>query len=544
MARPRNIERITPDDVAAEAAAELWRRGILAPWKLHAGQLELYWLILATAASRFVLELARRYGKTYLFVVIAIETALQNPGCRVVYGAPTLKHLEEFVHPAFDAVCEDAPEDCRPRFNHATGHYVFANGSYIHLFGADDKRKANRGRGPGAILALFDECGFTPILRYVLRSILRPQLLHTKRKPGTFRGMTLLASTPAEEPEHDFTTIAERAEAAGNYARRTIYDNPRLTPEQIETFLEDDAREEGLSIEAYKATDDFRREWLAERVINRLLIVMGDDWTEQTAEKATNLYAEILKQGRPEYFDACTTLDPGGNDPHGVLFDYWHYTRACLVIQSELLLKNGENTAVLAQRVKDEETRLWGTNKWEGTLRAYQDEKLLEVLPDWMKAEIDADAPQQPYVRWTDNNIQLARDLYELHGVSFVPTAKDELELQVNNLRVFARTSKLAINPECKGLLRHLKGTVWENHKRRGWKRKNGEHGDLLACLVYRVRNIDRDRNPFPEFHEVTRVEEKRERLEAVRNPGKSDAASVAAAFFGNGPLSRFRPGR
>lgn len=540
MARPRNIERVSADDVVAEAKAELWRLGNLT-WKLHAGQLQLYFAILAAAASRFVLELARRYGKTYLLVLVAIETALKNPGCRVVYGAPTLKHLEEFVHPAFEAICADAPEDCKPTFNAKTSHYVLPNGSHIHLFGADDKRKADRGRGPGAILALFDECGFTPILRYVLRSVLRPQLLHTKRRQGTFNGMMLLGSTPAEEPDHDFTVIAERAEAKGNYARRTIYDNPLLTKEQVDQFLKDDAEEEGMSIEQYLLTDDFRREWLAERVTNKLLIVMGQDW-EWSREKSHNLYVEIQKEGRPEYFDACTTLDFGGHDPHAALFDYWHFTRACLVVEDELLLRNGENTEELANALKAKERALWQTTFWEGTLRAYRDEKLVEALPDWFKVELDKNAPQQPYVRWCDNDIQLARDLYELHGYAVVPTSKDDLELQVNNARVLVRQTKVAINPACKDTDRHLKSTVWANHKRKEWKRKNGEHGDLLACLIYRVRNIDRQRNPYPEHHRVTLITERQARIDAKAAGGDD----VARAFFADNPLARklIRPGR
>lgn len=526
--------------VDAAAKAELWRQGVLR-WKLHAEQLVLYLLILAGGHSRFVLELARRFGKTYLLCTIAVETCLQNKRCRVVYGAPTLKHLEEFVIPALEAICEDAPEECRPVFNAQKGHWRFPNGSYIHLFGADDKRKANRGRGPGAILAIFDECGFTPILRYVLRSILRPQLLHTRRVAGTFRGMTLLASTPAEEPDHDFTTIAERAEAAGNYARRTVHENPLLTPEQVEQFLRDDAQEEGLTVAQYMESDDFLREWMAQRVVDKLLVVMGQDW-EWSREKSHNLYREISAQGRPEHFDASTTLDFGGADPHAALFDYWHFPRGVLVVEDELLLKGGQNTHELQLAIKAKEEQLWGTKRWEGTLRAFQDERLLDALPDWVRAKLDEEAPQQPYSRWCDNNLALARDLYELHGIAFIPTAKDEKLLQVNNLRVMVRALQVAINPACKDLDRHLRATVWENHKRRTYKRKNGEHGDLLDCLVYRARNIDKERNPFPRLHEVTRTLKR----VALLNPDSQvrKDQELAKAFLGPAAQKLIRPAR
>lgn len=525
------LSSIDPAVVEQAGTDELWRRGVLAPWKLHSEQLALYNLILDTGASRFVLEIARRFGKTYLLVVIAIEVCLRNPGCRVVYGAPTLKHLEEFIIPTFESIIEDAPPDCRPWFDSKRGHWKFPNGSYVHLFGADDKTKANRGRGAGAILCIFDECGFTRVLRYVLRSVLRPQLLHTRRKRGTFHGMTLLASTPAEEPDHDFTAIAERAEAQGAYARRTIFDNPLLSEQQREQYLADDAKEEGLTEEQYKASDEYRREWLAERVVNKLLVVMGNDW-EQSREKSFALY-ESLK--RPEYFDGMTTLDFGGYDPHGVLFGYWHFPAAVLVIESELLLRDGENTEELQAAIKQREAELWGVNRWEGTLRAYADEQLLANLPDWVLDKVSETAPQQPYVRWCDNDIQLARDLHELHGLTFIPTAKDNLELQVNNLRVMMRGVQVAVNPRLVHLPRHLAGTVWKNEKRKEFARKSGEHGDLLAALIYKARNVNRTRNPFPPGTMV-RVSPEAQ-MEAQRRAQQE--RRVAEALLGHTALGR-----
>lgn len=535
MKPEESLPAIEPEVIERAATDELWRRGILAPWKLHAAQLVLYQLILTAASSRFVLEIARRFGKTWLLVLIAIEVCIRNPGCRVVYGAPTLKHLEEFIHPAFEALIEDAPDDCRPWFNAKKGHWVFPNGSYVHLFGADDKTKANRGRGAGAILCIFDECGFTRVLKYVLRSVLRPQLLHTKRKKGSFQGMTLLASTPAEEPDHDFTVIAERAEAQGNYARRTIFENPLLTDEQRETYLADDAKEEGLTPEQYRETDDYRREWLAERVVNKLLVVMGQDW-ELSKEKSFNLYRELQ---RPEFFDGMTTLDPGGYDPHGILFGYWHFPRAVLVVDAELLLRDGENTEQLQAAVKQTEAELWGVNRWEGTLRAYEDEELLKNLPDWVMEKVNQKAPTQPYVRWCDTNIQLARDLHELHGITFLPTAKDNLELQVNNVRVMFRGLQIAVNPDCVHLVRHLTGTVWKNEKRKEFQRRAGEHGDLLAALIYKARNVNRQRNPYPKGAVVPLRPDVAVALRAKEQERRKADEAIASALLGGTSFGR-----
>lgn len=480
---PQNTE--LRDAVWREARAELWRRGELR-WKLHADQLAVYLLIVACAASRFVMEIARRWGKTHLLAVIAIETCLKNPRGRVVYGAPTLKHLAVFIIPVFEKIIEDAPSDCRPVWVASAGHWLFPNGSLIHLFGADDKRKANRGRGPAARLCIFDECGFTPLLKYILSSIFRPQLLTTG-------GKTLLGSTPAEEPEHEFTEIAARAEANGNYARRTIYDNPMLTAERIREFIEEDAKEEGLAPETYKETDTFRREYLAERVINQLLVVVPE-WEQLRAK----LFVPV---DRPEFFNGMSILDFGGADPHAAHFGYWHAPRAKWVIEDELLLRRGENTAVLADAVKAKEAELWGVKAWDGTLRGVTEkptDELLACMPDWMANALDAAAPKQPFTRWADNDLQLVRDLYELHGLLFIPTAKDDKALQVNNLRVMFRREEILINPRCINTDRHLKTTVWKDHKRKDYRRRGGEHGDLVDTLTYGGRNLDR-RDPEPD---------------------------------------------
>lgn len=471
-----------------ESAKEtLWRSGILT-WKLHEDQLAVYGLILAAfaaGASRFVLEIARRWGKTWELCVIAIETAVRNPGGRIVYGAPTLKDLQEFIIPTIEAITADAPPGLRWSFNAQTMHFTCENGAYIHLFGCDDKRKANRGRGPGAVLVILDECGFIPILLYVIQSVLRPQLLHSG-------GGMLLGSTPADEPDHDFTKIAELAEANNNYARRTIHDNPLLTPERIAAFIEADAKDAGLSVEEYKLTDAFRREYMAERVVNKLLVVVPE-WEEKRLKL-------IRPVPRPQFFDGMTVLDPGGHDPHALSFMYWHFELAALVVEDELLLRDGQNSHQIMEAAKAKERQLWGVEKYDGTLRAaIESDVLREFVPDWMAELIIAkEAPEQPYVRWMDVNEILCRDLYQLHKMAFITTRKDNKEAAVNNLRNLMRSEQFLLSPNCKHTDRHLKQTTWKDAKRKEYARKAGEHGDLLDTCVYGARNVDRQRNPAP----------------------------------------------
>lgn len=470
-------------EVQREASDELCRRFGDLTHLMRPDQRALWDEMQARPASRWVYEIARKWGKTYFLVLIAAMTCLRKPNIRVVYGAHTLKALREFVLPIMGKIARLMPEDVRPVYKAQESHWAFPNGSWVHLFGADDEGAAERGRGPEAELAIFDEAGFCPVLQYVISQVFRPSMLLSG-------GWTLLGSTPASEPDHDFTRICEIAEANGNWFRRTVYDNPMLSPERIAEFIAEDARDNAMTVEEYKSSDGFKREYLALRVVDKTLSVMGEDW-EKCAERSKR---EASSLERPQFFDAYAALDMGGVDPHAVLFGYWHFERAALVIEDELLLRDNENTTLLAEAIKAKERELWGDREYAGTLRGATD---FEELPDWLLSA-RGDAPGQPYLRVCDNDIQIAKDLHQLHGISFIPTAKDEKWHRINEARVLLRSGRILIHPRCRHLERHLRTTVWANERRKDYRRKGGEHGDLVDALVYLVRNLNQVRNPVP----------------------------------------------
>ncbi len=482
----------SPEELAALAQQgrdSCWRLGDLR-FKLDSNQRGLYDEIQACPRKRFVLECARRLGKSYLLCLMAVEVCLKKPRARVVYGAPTNKEVAEIIVPIIEDICADAPEELRPQFNGQNGHYEFPNGAAIVLFGCDDKRKANRGRGPGADFVVIDEAGFISILAYVLHSIVNPQTLTTG-------GRVLIASTPSEEPDHDFSKVAEQAEKDGNFAHRAITDNPRLTPAQITEYVENEAQDLGMSVEEYQKSDTYQREHLALRVVDRTLVVMGDDWTSMREQA-------MVEVERPQFFDAYTVFDQGGVDPHAILFGYWHFEKSWLVIEDELLLRDGENTAQIVDLWQAKERELWGTSGWDGTLRALHEEKadpyFMMSLPEFARIQVEKSikAPLQPYLRVCDAIPQIATDLSALHGITCLPTAKVEKRFYVNEFRVLLRQGRVKIHPRCRNLDRHLRQTVWLNHRMSDYKRKNGEHGDLLDDAVYLARNIRKTRNPTP----------------------------------------------
>lgn len=478
---------MTQDDVIiARARAQAWRRGSLRHL-LHSDQREVYDSINGSAAERFVLEIARKWGKTWLLSVLALEPCLRESNVRVVYGGPSLKHLEEFIQPVMRELAALAPEDVRPIWVESDSHWRFPhNGSWVHLFAADDLAKARRGRGPKAKRALFDEAGFTPVLEYVLNDVFRPSLMLNTDS----RRLTVLGSTPADMPDHPFTLIAELEERDGNYAHRTVHDNPMMTAEQIQEFLAENARQAGLSMEQYTASDTFRREYLAERVINRLLVAVPE-WAA-FREESFRLYTETQ---RPKLFRGHVSIDFGGSDPHAALFGYFHLKRG-VVVERDLLIFGNETSRELDDEVKRIERELWGVTKWDGTLAALTSANVAQFfggeVPSWLGKSINVEAQPQPWIRVCDTQMKLARHLHSV-GLAAVPTAKDEKRFYVQELRNLILAKQLAVNPECKDLDRHLKATTWKDLRHTEWARRATEHGDLVDCAIYLTRNINRD---------------------------------------------------
>jgi len=194
---------------------ELWRRGELR-WKLKPVQLRIYQAFWSSTSLKYVVNCARRLGKSYALCVIALEFALKKPGAQIRFAAPTQKALKKIIRPLFKKICKDAPADCRPTFNTQDGVYLFPNGSEIHIAGANAGH-AESLRGTEADLCLVDEAGFIDDLEYLIQDILLPQMMTTN-------GRLMMSSTPPRTPAHDFKTFVEEAEKAGAYSTFTIHE--------------------------------------------------------------------------------------------------------------------------------------------------------------------------------------------------------------------------------------------------------------------------------------------------------------------------------
>lgn len=211
------------------AKRELIRRGLL-QFMFHSNQLEMY-NIYKNSPDNSIMTwlLARQSGKSYALALIGVMECMSKGNVIVKLLTDTKLHAKTIFEPIFRQILEDFPEDLKPEYIPSQYIYIFKNGSQIQLAGSDGN-SAERLRGQKSDLVLVDEAGFCNNLDYNVMSILLPTTTHTG-------GKIILASTPPEDPAHEFHHFIERAEKDNLLTIKTVYDNPLLTSEQINNII-------------------------------------------------------------------------------------------------------------------------------------------------------------------------------------------------------------------------------------------------------------------------------------------------------------------
>lgn len=474
-----------PEKVSQEqrqARKILWNKGIL-KWKLHDLQKKIYDSYYANPDYITTLLISRQTGKSYLLCLLAIEVCLRKPNAIVKYACPKQKMVKTILKPIMRQLLEDCPPELMPEYKENDKLYVFPNGSEIQMAGTDNQNYDNI-RGGKSDLWIVDEAGFCSDLDKVVFSVLSPTTLTTN-------GRGVLASTPdPDQPEHVFIKeFVEPAKLNGRLWLYTIYDNP---------LLDDAARNRIIS--QYPGgikNPKFRAEFLCEIVRNyeNTVIPEFDDATE-------NLIVSD-KYIRPAFFDTYESMDIGGKDFTVVLFAYYDFLKGSVVIEDEFIMREKQNSEKIKKAIQEKQENLWG-------------EKPI-------------------YLRFADNNnIILLNDL-GMHGMTFIPTRKDNKEAAINDLRVRIMNQQIIIHPRCKTLIYHLKYATWARKTEKstsasGYKAfarsADGGHFDALDALIYLVRNVIYGKNPFPTGYGALSPSDNH-----VRSPGKSTHQVVADLF-------------
>lgn len=436
------------------AEQELIRRGML-QFMMHAGQLEMY-NIYKQAPDNSIMTwlLARQSGKSFNMGIIGTMACVEKPNVIVKLLTDTKLHCKTIFEPIFRQIFDKFPNDLKPEYIPSQFVYIFKNGSQIQLAGSDGN-SAERLRGQKSDLVLVDEAGFCSNLEYNVMSILLPTTTHTG-------GKIILASTPPEDPAHEFLQFIERAEKDNLLTKKTVYDNPLLTSGQIENIVS--------KFSGGVNNTQFRREYLCE--------IVKDEQMSVLPEVDDDLLREIVKESEmPPYCGRYVSMDIGFKDLTVVLFGYYDFREDKIIIQDEIV-KNGKEIHLprFTQEILDKETLLW-TNPL--TNEVFTPESRVSDINPFVIQEISISSNGK---------------------VNFGMASKDNKLANINKLRVMLSAKKIIIDPKCQTLIRHLKNSRWKDKtSKEDYARSPDDgHYDAVDALLYFVRAINYKKNPYP----------------------------------------------
>ncbi len=422
----------------------LWRRGQL-QWKLHSMQLIVYKALraLPKPIREAVVLISRRWGKSYLGVIMALEDCLQNPGVQVFITGPDLKQTRRILAPLIRLICQDAPAGL---ITQTKSELTWTVGESTLLIGAFDTALESF-RGLEAFSIYVEETGLADIenYEYTIKSVLRPTLMHS-------RGRIHHLTTPPSAENHPFV-VHTLPEAALNKAlfTYTIEDNPLLSKEDIEAEIQ---------AAGGRQSSHCRRELFCEIVRDEHRVIIPE---------IADSHCVRLKQ--PDYTYFLTSVDFGGSqDKHALILTYFDFQRNKFCVVDEVFLDINTGTDQVMSSVLQMEKR--NKVKW---------------LKNQPKRIIDA----QP---------QTLIDIKRMGLVCSAPEkGKDSVEDGIQALRVAFLKNQIEIDiDKCPILIQTLKYGMW-NKKRDDFQRTDAlGHCDMLAALSYAFRHTDKFNNPFP----------------------------------------------
>jgi hypothetical protein len=463
----------------------LWRSGLISLYYLRNSQLKAYRCL--HRFERPVLEAARRWGKTTTILIYVIEELIRNPGwvCRI--ALPFKEQARKVWLPEITKIQDDCPDDLKFVYNTVDSVCTNPLGSKIFLSGLNED-KGRGARGTASNIICVDEMGFVTCPE-VISSVLSPQLRTTK-------GKMILASTPPEDLNHEWYVEKSRAIRDGRFLQKTIYEDETLSPTVLRQIIVDCGGpdlsykdcEHLIKTRGSIQCPAFQREYLCEPVSDPARLVVPE-FSEQIHVVDDSFI-------RPDFFDCYVGADLGFHDFTALLFCYYHFEKAALVIEDELVV-SGKNSREIVDNAKEIEKRLWGK--------------------------------KEPRIRVSDNEIQQLYDMQSLCNYTMVPTRKDDKIAAINALRLRFKGAKgsIRIHARCKNLINQLKTGLWNEQRTNYLRSDKSGHLDTIDALVYLNRHIDENLNPFPQYLGIDR----REHLINEKKILDKDASALEGAF-------------
>lgn len=394
--------------------------------------------------EEYVFECGRRTGKSSTMLLLCVEEALRTPHVQVGYMAPVREKLTEYMRPIIHDLIADCPPKLAPVYNEKSNKLIFPNGSEVLFVGSNNKSYITL-RGFKLKFFAGDEIAFADDMGFAMEQVIRPALFDSQ-------GKAVLGSSPPPSMDHVFIEIADAARLENRWFHATIYD-AGYPLEWIE-------REKRKYLKGGKSDADWRREYMAERIVDPSRAVVPE-WKNEYIKDITR------DEFFPFYQYVCA-LDLGWSDLTAVLWMYWDFKRALLVVEDELILKGPSmTTELLVYQIRERESTLLGGKKVNNRV---------------------ADV----------NNPLILSDMARMHNMAFNFPSKDRKEAMVNDLRMLVAKGGVAVNPRCKILIQTLKNAIWDEARSEFERSATTGHADALDALLYGARSINTYSNPIP----------------------------------------------
>jgi hypothetical protein len=371
----------------------------------------------------------------------------------VKFVAPTKAQVNQILRPIIRDILSDCPQELKPELKTQDWVYYFPNGSEIQLAGSEAGHY-QRLRGGSSWIAIVDEAQDVTDLDDVIGSVLLPTTLTTK-------GKILLAGTPPKNADHDFIRYIEKSELNKTLVRQTIFDNKSITPEELETYIDEVGG---------KDSEAFRRELMCE--------IIKDPSTSVVPEFTKEMKKAIVQEWiKPTFYHPYVAMDLGFDDLTVVLFAYYDFRNDKVVIEDEFVV-NGVDLHLdkLANTIVDVEFKLWTNQMTNETTK--------------------------PHVRVSDIMPIVVNELTRLsnYQLKWTNADKKDKDASINMMRMMIGKEKVIIHPRCTTLIRHLENVRWaskNNHDTFARSADDG-HYDAVDALRYLLRAVDYKKNPYP----------------------------------------------
>lgn len=417
--------------------------------KLKPVQQEMFRNFFAHKGLKYIVHCSRRLGKTYFLCALAIVYAINRENSHIKYASVTQKAVKQMIHPIMKELFALLPQKFRGRWNSLDGCYNFANGSIIYVAGVNNGH-ADDLRGTAAHLALIDEGGFCDELDYLVTSVLIQQLITTN-------GKLVVASSSPLSPAHQFADMIHAARAEGNYASYNI-NQAGYSDDIVNLFIKESG---GLQSTAV------RREYFNELIVDSSMAVIPE-WND-------SYICDLQTTSYHKYYRRYESMDLGVRDKTAVLFATYIFDKAKLYVEGE-----------------------WSCSGQNSTTR--------NIAENVRRIERELDFPADCTRVADNNNLITLQDLNNEFKLYFGATSKDTLAAMVNEVRLWVDAGRLLVHPRCTELIACIKYGVYQDDKRKEFGRsKTLGHYDMLASLIYLIRNIDQHTNPIPRTHGASR---------------------------------------